>query len=759
MSSRGQSMMELEQMGDFMTRPHFPFGMHCKVLAAVNFMIDEDDSDDDFFVDLQVVARKYKPTALQLQVIPEVSLQKERRRRRRGSMDVACDCHAKSDTDSSTDMQVDDEGSEMQSEAALDAECERASKASKTESSTCYGLFIQSPVSPSRIGRKFDSIHLSTNTPSMEHHAEAPRRKRKSRFSDAPAASAAPAAKRAAVGTGAAPALDPAALARAAAAKISRAIPGSAATAVPVAAARVDPEELRRLEQEKRRRTDQIYKSVQSQMSHIKALLRKPGAATSAAPGASQAAAAGSGTFMPAPLLLDEQGREIDAAGNVVAEKPTVAPVATLKANQGARGEAAKKNQNPYLSHRTVDEEDKLETVDPRLKVTKRETRAKKTFNFVAQGTYVKQAEQVRARDAKKMMAGFTSGRNPRGYQKESIVPIDEATDATPTDTDKTERMEVDSIDVPPKAEMATPDVEWWDVEYLPKDKRAMVDKFGFIKAKVRKEEPGATVSYTDMKLKYCGTQHVIEHPARLNLIVRHDDKPVAVPLMLTAADKIALGLLPPPEPKVKLSNMMRVLSEQAVADPSAIERKVREQIAQREKNHEMRNLARKLTPEERREKKLRKIKEDAAGDIHVALFKVPDLSNPQHRFKVDVNAQQYHLTGGVLICKDSNINMVVVEGGRKAIKQYTKLMMRRIDWQGTREAEQESDSEDEDAAKRGNGCLLVWQGVVARKAFNTFRFQECRTTVTARKVMEAKNVVHYWDLVEKSAETAAVAP
>ena len=91
--------------------------------------------------------------------------------------------------------------------------------------------------------------------------------------------------------------------------------------------------------------------------------------------------------------------------------------------------------------------------------------------------------------------------------------------------------------------------------------------------------------------------------------------------------DKVALGLLPPPEPKVKLSNMMRVLSEQAVADPSAIERRVREQIAQREKNHEMRNLARKLTPEERREKKLRKIKKDAAGDIHVVLFKYVSFS------------------------------------------------------------------------------------------------------------------------------------
>lgn len=134
---------------------------------------------------------------------------------------------------------------------------------------------------------------------------------------------------------------------------------------------------------------------------------------------------------------------------------------------------------------------------------------------------------------------------------------------------------------------------------------------------------------------------------------------------------------------------------------------------------------------------------------------RVPDLSNPQHRFKVDVNAQQFHLTGGVLICKDDGLNMVVVEGGRKAIKHYTKLMTRRIDWLGDK-AGHEDDSDAEEGsggAAKSNGCTLVWQGVVARKAFNNFRFQECRTAATARKVMEAKHVVHYWDLVEKSAE------
>lgn len=95
---------------------------------------------------------------------------------------------------------------------------------------------------------------------------------------------------------------------------------------------------------------------------------------------------------------------------------------------------------------------------------------------------------------------------------------------------------------------------------------------------------------------------------------------------------------------------------------------------------------------------------------------------------------------------------MIVVEGGKKAIKHYSRLLTKRIQWLDSQD-EQDSDAADseDEADTEGNGCSLVWQGVVARKAFNNFRFQECRTAATARKVMEAKNVVHYWDLVEKS--------
>ena len=66
---------------------------------------------------------------------------------------------------------------------------------------------------------------------------------------------------------------------------------------------------------------------------------------------------------------------------------------------------------------------------------------------------------------------------------------------------------------------------------------------------------------------------------------------------------------------------------------------------------HEDRNLARKLTPAEKKEKKLKKLVGEAnEGDApQVAVYKVQDLSNRQHQFKVRVNAQVRFLSN--LMC------------------------------------------------------------------------------------------------------------
>jgi U4/U6 small nuclear ribonucleoprotein PRP3 len=114
----------------------------------------------------------------------------------------------------------------------------------------------------------------------------------------------------------------------------------------------------------------------------------------------------------------------------------------------------------------------------------------------------------------------------------------------------------------------------------------------------------------------------------------------------LEKRDKMLMGLIPTPEPKFKLSNFMKILGDQAVADPSKVEKRVIQQMQQRRLNHEMRNLAKKLTPAEKKEKKRRKLQEDTSRQVQVAIFRVKDFSDPKHRFKVDVNIQQLNLTG-----------------------------------------------------------------------------------------------------------------
>ncbi len=56
-------------------------------------------------------------------------------------------------------------------------------------------------------------------------------------------------------------------------------------------------------------------------------------------------------------------------------------------------------------------------------------------------------------------------------------------------------------------------------------------------------------------------------------------------------------------------------------------------------------------------------MKEDLSCGVHVTVYRVHDLSKPAIKFKVDMNAQQLHLTGCVMLFPD--VNLVIVEGGR----------------------------------------------------------------------------------------------
>lgn len=206
--------------------------------------------------------------------------------------------------------------------------------------------------------------------------------------------------------------------------------------------------------------------------------------------------------------------------------------------------------------------------------------------------------------------------------------------------------------------------------------------------------------------------------------------------------EMIRQGLLEPPKPKVKMSNLMKVLGAEATQDPTKLEHEIRSAAAEREQAHTDRNLARKLTPAERREKKEKKLFDDPSTlETIVSVYRVNDLSHPQTRFKVDVNAQENRLTGCVVI--SDALSVVIVEGGTKSIKRYAKLMLRRINWSAAVKVEEG----DEEVHPRENKCTLVWQGSVAKPSFDKFLIQTFRSEVAARKYLGDAGVGHYWDL------------
>jgi U4/U6 small nuclear ribonucleoprotein PRP3 len=193
--------------------------------------------------------------------------------------------------------------------------------------------------------------------------------------------------------------------------------------------------------------------------------------------------------------------------------------------------------------------------------------------------------------------------------------------------------------------------------------------------------------------------------------------------------DRVKMGLLPPDPPKVKLSNMMRVLTQEAVADPTKIEARVRTEMMQRKLKHDRDNEARKLTKEEKREKLEAKAAEVEKRGIHAAAYKIKHLANPSHKFKVRKNAEQLYLTGVCLYAP--KFALVIVEGSAASLKKYKRLMLHRIIWTEQVEAAHASvpaDADDPDGpAKEApvvdlseNTCVLVWEGEQRDRIFGS---------------------------------------
>jgi hypothetical protein len=160
-----------------------------------------------------------------------------------------------------------------------------------------------------------------------------------------------------------------------------------------------DPSRISKEALAKAQRMAAIHAQITSQMRAIgplatlSALPSAPGGAPPLPPGLPALVAGPQGlaalmrreTFKPAPLILDEKGRHVDAEGKEVSLKASA--VSVLKANQ------RESRHIPILQPAVARD---APVVDPRMSVPSGDRKKRATFAFVEDQRYIRKAERFR---------------------------------------------------------------------------------------------------------------------------------------------------------------------------------------------------------------------------------------------------------------------------------------------------------------------------------------------------------------------------
>ncbi|CDR41112.1 CYFA0S06e01904g1_1 [Cyberlindnera fabianii] len=294
--------------------------------------------------------------------------------------------------------------------------------------------------------------------------------------------------------------------------------------------------------------------------------------------------------------------------------------------------------------------------------------RRKRELKFSEKGQYIAQAEQLRKQKE----------------LEEKKRRLDEMRRKAGLEPDLNIHEEKYKPDAPPA-------VEWWDLEFL---ESGDYDKPQVEKVSLYLQHPVPIPAPWESHVPEAKAPHLtkkeMKRKRRNERAERYQEQ----------QDRIKLGLEAPPPPKVKLSNLMSALTNEAIKDPTAVEKRVRQEVEARRLQHEATNEERKLTKEQKHEKIEQKKEKDIQKGYYSAVFIVDKLEHPSHRFKVDTNAQQLGLVGTAIY--GETLVLIVVEGSEKSIRFYKNLLLKRIKWQV-------GDGSDIDLS--GNKCELLWEG------------------------------------------------
>lgn len=372
--------------------------------------------------------------------------------------------------------------------------------------------------------------------------------------------------------------------------------------------------------------------------------------------------------------------------------------------------------------------------------------RKRKGLNFHEPGTFIAQGEQLRKKaklEALQKKIAATAART--GIADAAKLATLTTNKVIETKTNTLAKLEEEEV----------PEIEWWDKPIL--GNKSTLDQImpRLVQQNVRPEEI------------FHGITNLIEHPP-IKRPPGPDTTIAQVPIFLTKKErkklrrqnrknlelekqeKIKLGLLPKPEPKLKRSNIMYALGDEAITNPSLAEKMVREQEEKRLQAHLDHNQSKKVSFKEKKMKKINKIQEDLrVNGIWVALYRVINFDNraPKPKIIEKTAKQQPTMTGVLILYKD--INLAVVEGASSQQKEFKRLMLRARNQKEKQDPLVVTEDGSDDAGDV-NRCFLVWEGQVSERAFKFFEVKQVKDELEARKYFRDFNVEHYWDLAFK---------
>lgn len=325
----------------------------------------------------------------------------------------------------------------------------------------------------------------------------------------------------------------------------------------------------------------------------------------------------------PTPLILDESGRTVDITGKEV-QLTQVVP--TLKANIRAKKREEFKAQ--LQESKGPEEIQDTHFFDTRIGV-KPAARGKRSLKFHEPGKFQQLAERIRMKaQLEKLQNEISQIARKTGISSATKLAL-----IAP----KTEALSED-----------VPNIEWWDsviltAGYASENELTTIKSStitNLVEHPTQMRPPSTYIRAFVSPLITTYWRELIYYNTFLAIVTADPLKPIYMPVFLTKKErkklrrqnrreawkeeqeKIRLGLEAPPEPKLRISNLMRVLGTEAVQDPTKIEAHVRQQMAKRLKAHEDANAARRLTADQRREKKARKLKEDTSLGVHVTVYR-----------------------------------------------------------------------------------------------------------------------------------------